>query len=111
MTEAQMIVRIAEACKWVDVRINRINMIVGRLPSSLRPEMEYDCPDYCRDLNAIQGACFFLSNDQRVEFINQLCNIVALEGDGPHSSLCKAFYATAKQRAEAFLKTIGKWEE
>jgi hypothetical protein len=30
---------------------------------------------------------------------------------GPYSVMIEAFYATAKQQAIAFVKTIGKWKD
>ena len=71
----------------------------------------YDCPNYCNDLNAMHEA-------ERA--------LIAGFEDEPESSelwsdfqtnliiACPAYlsyHATARQRAEAFLRTIGKWEE
>jgi hypothetical protein len=58
-------------------------------------------PNYCRDLNAMHEAEKALTNKDLWEMTMQLCNIVY--GDVPLA------HATARQRAEAFLRTVGKW--
>lgn len=57
-----------------------------------------DLPDYCNCLNAMQSAEDALSNSVFFDYIIELHKMVFLET------------ATAAQRAEAYLKTIGKWE-
>jgi hypothetical protein len=73
-------------------------------------------PDYLNDLNAIHEALQYLKDNytsqdfQKARFINHLENIVSSEV--PNSGWSFALTtATAAQKAEAFLKTIGKWEE
>ena len=56
--------------------------------------------DYCTDLNAMHDAEKTLKEMALHEYIAQLFD------------LCyEATIATAHQRAEAFLRTLGKWEE
>ena len=57
-----------------------------------------DLPDYLNDLNAIQSAEDALSSSVFFDYIIELHKMVFLET------------ATAAQRAEAYLRTIGKWE-
>jgi hypothetical protein len=58
-------------------------------------------PNYCGDLNAMHEAEKALTKKDLWEMTMQLCNIVY--GDVPLA------HATAPQRAEAFLRTVGKW--
>jgi hypothetical protein len=60
-------------------------------------------PDYLNDLNAMHEAEATLRFDDRNHYIDRL-------GETYHDSweFCTA---TAAQRAEAFLRTIGKWED
>ena len=71
-------------------------------------------PDYCNDLNAMHEAKAALKGDKRIGFIDNLCEVVKRDkniSEGPYSTMVEAFYSTAIQQAEAFLKTIGKWEK
>jgi hypothetical protein len=58
-------------------------------------------PDYLKDLNAMHEAEKVLNNVQRERYRTELVYM--------HAG--KDVFVTAAQRAEAFLKTIGKWEE
>jgi len=58
-------------------------------------------PNYCGDLNAMHEAEKALTKRDLWEMTMQLCNIVY--GDVPLA------HSTARQRAEAFLRTVGKW--
>jgi hypothetical protein len=54
-------------------------------------------PDYCGDLNAMHEAENVLDETQAKCYEAMLVEY--------------GFHATARQRAEAFLRTLGKWEE
>jgi len=88
MTNEQIKIAIAEACGWAH--------------SSVQP---YAFPDYCNDLNAMHEAEMVIKKDSHLWkcYESFLARIVS--GD------CGMFHITANQRAEAFLKTIGKWEK
>jgi len=58
----------------------------------------------CNDLNAMHEAEKTLSYKQKRTYCEKLFNLPTIE-------LESNTFATARQRAEAFLKTIGKWEE
>jgi hypothetical protein len=58
-------------------------------------------PDYLNDLNAIHEAEKVLNNVQRERYRTELV----------YSQAGRDVFATAAQRAEAFLITIGKWED
>lgn len=57
--------------------------------------------NYCKDLNAMHEAEMELSPHQRDQMRMRL-NVTLGE---------EYWRATARQRAEAFLRTLGKWEE
>ena len=73
----------------------------GKPVECVRPEK---LPDYLNDLNAMHEAENVLTNEQWWLFVEFLTEI---RGGGV--ALCIS--ATAAQRAEAFLRTIGKWVE
>ena len=86
-------------------------MLVGIHPESDSDSDEYEAiPNYCKDLNAIQEVVNTLKDP-----IQQSYYVYYL---GDWSTFEKGEYATfgivnstAKERAKAFLKTIGKWEQ
>ena len=59
--------------------------------------------DYCTDLNAMHEAEKTLTNANMYVMEYHIKAIV--KGHGFY------FHATARQRAEAFLRALGKWEE
>ena len=65
-----------------------------------------DCPDYPTDLNAMHEAEKVLKEDSEAAFRGWLWL-----AHGQPEMRCKIIHATAAQRAEAFLRTIGKWKE
>ena len=79
-------------------------------------------PDYLNDLNAMHDAEEILDASQCAEYARQLmkhhptyCVTVLDTRFAPTEEIAYETYqllhATATQRAEAFLRTIGKWEE
>ena len=62
-------------------------------------------PDYCNDLNAMHEAEKMLNRKQQNDYCFTLMDIQKSWGG------FKRLHATARQRAEAFLRTFGKWEE
>ena len=70
-------------------------------------------PDYLHDLNAMHEAEGVLSCHQFHDYGKHLERVlfsVALTSYSFHD-LASFAHATAAQRAEAFLRTIGKWED
>ena len=65
--------------------------------------------DPLNDLNAIHEAEKTLTRVQRVKFVTELCGLVGVKWKP--TSHFDTIHATAAQRAEAFLRTIGKWED
>ena len=104
MTPEQQRIAIAEAC--------------GEDNDSIYRDL---IPDYLNDLNAMHEAeKFILSTDLYIQYVNYLFRSVGLNRTYymgatpevfPADRQFAVFHATASQRAEAFLRTIGKWEE
>ena len=95
MTDEQMRIAIAEACGWIHHHM--------RPSETERHQKKWrylsDLPNYPEDLNACSEFEAMLASAERFTYIvelNKLC------GDEP-----SAAWATARQRAEAFLKTKG----
>jgi hypothetical protein len=69
-------------------------------------------PSYCSDLNAIHAAINTLPSDgtwgRFVEELKCVCHWDDYSRDG---KMMVAINATARQRSEAFLRTLGKWRE
>lgn len=70
-------------------------------------------PYYLSDLNAMHEAEKVLTPDTRPEYLCQLFDVATRGRSGlyPVDENYLSHHATAAQRAEAFLRTIGKWEE
>lgn len=70
-------------------------------------------PDYLNDLNAMFAAEETLTDEQRRDYAHRLGLMVGPRGYDEWSGLYDFYltHLTAAQRAEAFLKTIGKWED
>ena len=104
MSDEQINIAIAEACGWKQVEGEECFFDNGT-------EQVYieNIPDYCNDLNAMHEAEMTLILTKRGEYLWHLALICCNCEEG--SRTFETTTATAKQRAEAFLKTIGKWEE
>lgn len=72
-------------------------------------------PDYCNDLNAMHEAENVLVSQCKEHdywfFVRQLMGFPDAECDWDEVLHFNAIHATARQRAEAFLRTLGKWED
>jgi hypothetical protein len=102
MTNEQINIAIAEACGWKHIAFNRGWVETG--------DGETQCviPNYCNDLNAMHEAEKMLRKPMKGSDTDTII------GDRMHKYaelIGYAFDAPAKQRAEAFLRTIGKWED
>ena len=103
MNIEQQRVAIAEACGW------RLFSQFKNLWAPPRSVVEYDCdarplPNYPFDLNAMHDAEKVLKGGMRSTYDAELTLICSRDYNFIWES-------TATQRAEAFLRTIGKWEE
>jgi len=96
MTDEQINAAIAEACGWTNVHpANRS----GKAPGTDYTSNYEHIPDYCNDLNAMHQAEGALSDGDLWTMKYNL----PLQGD-------LEFRSTARQRAEAFLRTLDKWK-
>lgn len=113
MTAKAQQIAIAEACGFEVTRIEydgdgKIYRVWAATPDSwagkdVRPWL----PDYLNDLNAMHEAVKILPQNLMPRYFACLCNVVS--GSLSLYGYSKATEATAAQRCEAFLKTIGKW--
>ena len=103
MTPEKQQIAIAEACGWRPD---------SRGLGWLSPQGCYDPePEYLTDLNAMHDAEKVLTDEQDLEYSEALEQVV--EGRfmaNNAEDMRRLRSATAAQRAEAFLRTIGKWE-
>ena len=112
MIDEQINAAIAEACGFIclhEFRVDKDGAKFGfwEYPKNWTgPKKQPWCLDFCNDLNAMHEAEKMLTEEQFVFFRTHLHE--RLE-DHPASRYL--WHATARQRAEAFLRTLGKWEE
>ena len=91
-------ITIAEACGWIK----------GQWPLDASCKKVWifpeHIPNYYGDLNACHDAEMSMGEYKRGKFWEVLCEIMNFQDK-------EMIHATAPQRCEAFLKTIGKWRE
>lgn len=121
MTDQEINIAIAEACGWSrlkqPIRINRGYQGYGNAFWQNAVGVPYiECPNYCNDLNAMAQAEKTLTRDQWGDYCFwiteriDICQPVDHAAQTPEERFC-TLHATARQRAEAFLKTLGKWKK
>lgn len=107
MTDNEINIAIAKACGWWG--IEQEGMMRPPLSTS-----EYKMvPDYCHDLNAMHevenGLDYF--DGTRGDYLAALTTIVAKANDEVPPSKSRGIHrATARQRAQAFLRVKGLWK-
>jgi hypothetical protein len=110
MNEEKQRIAIAEACGWTACRIGGAGAggCVDRpgRPIGTPPKRKYICelPDYLNDLNAMHEA------EKHLQHYGVFADQLAIVMKQPRQSIL-LIHATAAQRAEALLRTLGKWEE
>ena len=109
MNSDQINAAIAQACGWTDVHLS-VGAMYGfpteRKIAGIPPNRctHNECPNYCSDLNAMHDAEEMLGSEALFEaYYLKLYDVT-------HSTLWP-IRATARHRAEAFLRVMGKWEE
>jgi hypothetical protein len=100
MSEEQQRIAIAEACGWTKISDWKAAGINGQHPTEPWTEV---IPDYLNDLNAMHEA------EKALDGMDQLTYLAKLH-EGNHYCSWAGTCATAAQRAEAFLKTLGLWK-
>jgi len=107
MTPEAQRIAIAEACGWKTEYRDAVSSVTA-------------LPDYLNDLNAMHDAeehaiHNLMDADEWGEYGMLLKRShphgLFLNGEVDYHDLATILHATAAQRAEAFLRTIGKWEE
>jgi hypothetical protein len=108
MSDDEINREIAEICGWKIHPANRNLVTDPKYPHSVQPIGTI--PDYCNDLNAMHDAeNWIIANKSSLWLFQDYAqnlrkNFQTLGLDG-------YIHSTARQRAEAFLRTIGKWKE
>jgi hypothetical protein len=106
-------IAIAEACGFTYDSINEAWYKDGYYYFNCGDGLHFkQLPDYLNDLNAIHEAEKTLEADQAIDYVRQLIDLVCPDTYGVsnlYESTYAVLHATSAQRAEAFLKTIGKW--
>ena len=100
MTDEQINQRIAEACGWT----GGVERHVQNLPLMKAPS------NYCNDLNAMYEAEQQMDEIDWVFFMTELAGLVRLPKQA-EVQIKQFVHSTARHRAEAFLRALGKWEE
>ena len=117
MTKEQINIAIAESLKWKFVPSHDVRgkAVPDYWTHEDFPAVWADYPrDYVNDLNAMHEAWCSLTLWQHQAFRHELQAVIAYaqEDEEPHKGPCHSVCnATALQRAEAYLKTIGKWKD
>lgn len=112
MNPEQQRIAIAEACGWKNADHPDVMKLKQgwSMPEKwcMDPkgvlQFNHNRPDYLNDLNAMHEAEKSLRLLQWVTYGKHLQTVC-------DESITWPYHATASQRAEAFLRTIGKWEE
>jgi hypothetical protein len=106
MTDKQINAAIAEACGWIRVNAEHRS---GIAPNADYVGSEF-IPSYCTDLNAMHEAESHLGESTNMlDYTNELYDMACRAMK--QNRKWNPYGATARQRAEAFLRTLGKWEE
>jgi hypothetical protein len=77
------------------------------------PDGRSELPNYCTDLNAMHEAekSTFGSSTQWLDFVCNLITVLSCAEMSELDGMTCILQASARDHAEAFLRTIGKWEE
>jgi hypothetical protein len=111
MTPEQQRIAIAEVCGWTEIEPCTCCDGVSRGYTPTPGAHKKHLPNYLNDLNAMHEAEKVLTDDQWPIYRDEI-RLVVLGPIRMVSDWCKSdIHSTASQRAEAFLRTIGKWEE
>lgn len=106
MTDEQINAAIAEACGWTDFVVHTEFGLMGTPPDThgLRTAVDW----YTVDLNAMHEAEKTLKGYEQIHtYVWHLSN----RKDWQTDFKLMEVHISARDRAEAFLRTLGKWEE
>ncbi len=134
MSPEKQRIAIAEVCGWNIVQTVPGGDLLGQWEAAHNYDAEVDMadgahgstatkamdkagtPDFLNDLNAMHEAEKVLDFSQQATFLSELASVLGetisfADGARGKADFFIMVHATPAQRAEAFLKTIGKWEE
>jgi len=101
MTDQQIDAAIAGSCGWTEIgECENGGFRVRGFPPDRYEAHRKPIPNYCGDLNAMHEAEKVLRNGEWDTYVDLLAD-----------TWIEVAHATARQRAKAFLRTLGKWEE
>lgn len=117
MTDQEINIAIAECCGWTTPPYDCTKLPKHKWQNKNDGCCYDDCPNYTSDLNAMHEA-EKVFDDQPVDtksmYWDYLCLCAMPEpfpGDDTFLRDYVMIRSTARQRAEAFLRTLGKWKE
>ena len=108
MTDLEINTAIAEACGWTCDKDTWTSPEGGRWARRVPGREISDeqiLPNYCHDLNAMHEA------EENVPITNYYEQLCIADTNGILLGYRHLWHATARERAEAFLRTIGKWKK
>lgn len=121
MSPEKQRIAIAEACGWLwkpDPNAIHPSKLRWWVAPWLLADLGAACgcpdsspPDFPNDLNAMHEAEDVIGDSIWEDYRDALCGVCAAACAAENKRSNQWWRATAAQRAEAFLKTIGKWEE
>ena len=115
MTDEQINIAIAEHCGFTDILwpTGFHQQMSDEKAKQAGGRWRFPIPDYCNDLNAMHEAekNMVLEPLYWVKLVEVILGFEYLDFD-PHNefSCLEVATASSQQRAQAFLKAIGKWE-
>ena len=111
MKPEQQRIAIAEACGYKPGCKCRLKQPRWRTPDDSGCCSINELPNYLNDLNALHEAEKILTEEQQTVYYDTVIDTFAKHKGKFNDTKCFFISATAVQRAEAFLKAIGKWIE
>lgn len=110
MSDQEINIAIAEACGWTEVTDNRkFHQCPTGFPPNSEGTLAY-VSDYCGDLNAMREAEKVLTEKQIRSYAFTLAQVLDTTPTVDLDDQFLNIHAPAQKRAEAFLRTIGKWK-
>jgi hypothetical protein len=106
-------IAIAEVCGWKLKHLEKPDVWFLQHGSSVRVAVIENLPDYLNDLNAMREAENVLNTERAETFVSELANTIQMKRTKAtiNSDYFIVAHASAAQRAEAFLRCIGKWQD
>lgn len=112
MTPEQQRIKIAEVCGWLIDDAEMPPSITSPTGKHFFPDYSnLSClPNYSEDLNAMHEAEKMLNAEQSMEYGRLIHEMVHSPRHWAHINF-DLIHSTPQQRSEAFLRTLGLWED